>query len=116
MEDLIAVEVELADGGTRYFLTWGRIQDPVDPTPVCELVLHHASHLEPASARVCSALREAAESDSAPYFYDGLFDFAQHGPIPYGDGYEIWRAERAAAMEAGREIYDCGAGAKADTQ
>jgi hypothetical protein len=108
VEDLIAIEVTLADGGSRYFLTWGRIQDPVDPAPVCDLVVRHAAHLKPASARVCSTLREAAESDAAPYFYDGLFDFAQRGAIPRGDGYEAWRAERATAMEAGREIYDCG--------
>lgn len=39
MEDLIAVEVRLADGQSRYFLTWGRIQQAADPGPVAALVL-----------------------------------------------------------------------------
>lgn len=39
MDDVVAVEVTLADGGLRYFVTWGRIQQTVDPEPVCKLVL-----------------------------------------------------------------------------
>jgi hypothetical protein len=42
VEDVIAVEVTLTDGARRFFLTYGRIQDRVDPGPVCELVLRHA--------------------------------------------------------------------------
>jgi hypothetical protein len=108
VESLIAVEVNLPDGSVRYFVTWGRIQDSVDGGPVSDLVLKFASHLDPVDARVCTTLREAAESPAAPYFYEALFDFAARGPIPYGDRYEDWRRERAAAMAAGREIYDCG--------
>jgi hypothetical protein len=29
-------------------------------------------------------------------------------PIPYGDGYETWKRERALAMAEGREIYFVG--------
>lgn len=107
VDELIAVEVQVAGGHSHYFLTGGRIQDAVDDGPVCELVLAVAAHLDPAGARVCSTLRGAAESPDAPYFYEALFDFAQRGPIPHGDGYENWGQERAAAMEAGREIYHC---------
>lgn len=42
MEDVIAVEVRLADGARRFFVTWGRIQDPVDPDPVCAVVMRFA--------------------------------------------------------------------------
>jgi len=66
VDDVVAVEVRLADGGLRYFLTWGRIQDVVDPEPVCELVLRFSRGCAlggvPVSARVCDTLREAADS------------------------------------------------------
>src|SRR5262249_52096581 len=39
VDDVIAVRVTLADGGERYFLTWGRIQDVIDSAPVSALVL-----------------------------------------------------------------------------
>ena len=61
----------------------------------------------PVRARLCLWLREAAESDSAPYFYEAYLSFAQE-QIPIGDGYEDWRQERALAMESGKESYYCG--------
>jgi hypothetical protein len=39
MDDIVAVEIRLATGENRYFLTWGRIQDAVEPKPLAELVL-----------------------------------------------------------------------------
>jgi hypothetical protein len=110
MDDVVAVEVELDDGGKRYFLTWGRIQAAVD-SPVSALVLRHAQHFslggEVVRARLCLWLHEAAESDSAPYFYEAYLSFAQER-TPLGGGYEDWRQERARAMESGKEIYYCG--------
>jgi hypothetical protein len=111
MEDVIAVEVGLADGQSRYFLTWGRIQQKVDPGPVAALVLAFARHVslggEPVSARVCHSLREAAESSDAPYFYECLLGFSRK-PIPFGDGYQAWRAAMDEAMRSGDEIAYCG--------
>jgi hypothetical protein len=111
MEDVIAVEVRLADGARRYFVTWGRIQDPVDPDPVCAVVMRSAQGCqlgaEPVAARLCLTLREAAESEEAPYFYEALVSHSLSS-IPFGDGYDAWRNEIAEAMERGREIYYCG--------
>jgi hypothetical protein len=59
------------------------------------------------SARLCSNLREAADSPDAPYFYECFLAFASR-PVPYGDNYESWRADIAQKMEAGREIHYCG--------
>jgi len=77
---MVAVSVGLSDGGRRYFVTWGRIQDVVDPAPLEELVLRHSRAFslggEPVMARVCEALREAAMSDSAPYFFECFRTFA----------------------------------------
>jgi len=111
VDDVVAVEVELENGLLRYFVTWGRIQDRVDPQPLEALVLRHSRQFSlpaPAkSARVCGSLREAADSEAAPYFYECLLSLGRQ-PIPFGDGYEVWRADRAAAMEEGRGIAFCG--------
>jgi hypothetical protein len=94
MEDVIAVEVRLADGARRFFVTWGRIQDVVDPDPVCAVVMRFAQSCalggQPVAARVCSTLREAAETEDAPMFY------------------EARREQIAKEMERGRSIYYCG--------
>jgi hypothetical protein len=112
MDDLVAVEVRLADGGRRYFVTWGRIQDAVDPEPLCEVVLSAARHVslrgDPVSARVCETLREAADSAEAPYFWECFFTFCQR-PIPFGENYGEWRAAMDEAMRRGKEIAYCGA-------
>jgi len=112
MYDVIAVEVRLADGGFRYFVTWGRIQDAVDPDPVCRLALKAARGFslgggEPVSARVCGTLREAADSPDAPYFYECFRSFCEK-PIPFGRRYEKWRAARAREMENGMAWAYCG--------
>jgi hypothetical protein len=111
VDDVVAVRVRLANGEARYFLTWGRVQDPVDPEPLCALVLRESQKFElgdePVSAEVCAALGDAASSGVAPQFYECLLTFARH-PIPFGEAYEPWRRERAAAMDAGKEIAYCG--------
>jgi hypothetical protein len=111
MDDVVAVEVELAAGELRYFITWGRIQDEVDPEPLAALVLEHSRQValdNPAQrARVCQSLREAADSQSAPYFYECLLVFVRR-PVPFGPDYQKWRAARAAAMAMGKEIAYCG--------
>jgi hypothetical protein len=111
MDDVIAVEVRIAGDGRRYFLTWGRIQDRVDPGPVCDLVLRYSRSCSlggtPVDARLCSTLREAADSPEAPYFYECFWRFASR-PVPHDDSYESWRADIAQKMEAGQEICYCG--------
>jgi hypothetical protein len=111
MDDVVAIEVSLADGDVRYFLTWGRVQDTVDPGPVCDLVLRASAAFslggKPVTARMCTTLREAAQSPNAPYFYECFLTFC-HQPIPYGEGYEAWRTATDLAMRAGKEISYCG--------
>jgi hypothetical protein len=69
VDDVVAVKVELADGTSRYFLTFGRIQDVVEPGPLCELVLSHAAPYvlgtNVVGASICSRMREAAVSNEA---------------------------------------------------
>ena len=112
MDDWVAVEVKTDSGRSAFFVTWGRIQDPVDPGPLEELTLRAATQFsiggKPLSARVCASLREAV---SQPYFYEALLTLAQE-PIPYGDGYDKWRREKAEDMAEGREFCFLGAGSE----
>jgi hypothetical protein len=109
VEDIVAVEPTTTDGVVCYFVTWGRIQDRVDPEPLERLIMDVASHFAvpgaAASARLCGSLQEARE---APYFYEALFDFSQT-KIPFGPGYEKWRARIDKLMRQGKEIYYAGA-------
>ncbi len=109
MEDVVAVAVRLDDGTERYFITWGRLQHAVDPHPLASLVLRHAHGFAlggtPVGARVCWSLWEARD---APYFYEGLTEFARE-PIPDGRRYTKWKTRKIRALEAGKEIYYCGA-------
>jgi hypothetical protein len=108
MEHIVAVEVRLASGENRYFLTWGRIQDNVDPQPLAGLVLSRASRFAidgvPASARLLWTLQPAAD---APYFFEYFFMMTQT-QIPFGSKYEAWRNKIAEQMENGKEIYYLG--------
>ena len=105
MDDVIAVAVTLDNGERRFFVTWGRIQDPVDPEPVSEIVLRNASAYDlggtPVRAEVCWSLQDAS---SEVYFHEALLEFAME-PIPFGRGYQRWRKRKAAAMGSGKGLH-----------
>lgn len=108
MEDIVAIAVELEDGNKRFFLTWGRIQDGVDPTSLELLVLKHSSRFslggKPIKASLCESLQEAAHE---PYFFEAFFKMCQK-TIPFGDHYDVWRTEMNEKMQAGKELYYLG--------
>ena len=105
MEDLVAVAVELDTGDVRYFITWGRIQHPVDPKPLAHLILEQSHRFalggNALTARVCTTLQEAAQQ---PLFYEALFTFAQRA-IPFGPDYAQWREDINVRMHEGKELY-----------
>ena len=105
MDDVVAVAVHTDTDHVCYFVTWGRIQDAVDPTGVEQVVLAAAQSFatpgKPVTARICRTLQEARD---APYFYEAIISFAQQA-IPFGvDTYEPWRASMNDAMRAGKHI------------
>jgi len=110
VEDVVAVEVRLENQERRYFMTWGRIQHAVDPRPLAELILRHASMFglggQPTAAEVCPTLQAARD---APYFFEALISFGRQ-TIPDGPDYASWRAGRAEAMARGEEIFYLGQG------
>jgi hypothetical protein len=106
VDDIIAIRVTFDDQPTRIVLTWGRIQDRVDPSTVEQLV---GDFISPRGiVRSCTMCTTLQEASLAPYFYESLFAMAQQ-PIPFGEDYEAWRAGRDEAMRAGKGMWDCGA-------
>ncbi len=110
MDDIVAVEVRLDTGESRFFLTWGRLHDPVNPEKLAAVVLKATTINrwgmggEPVSARVRWSLHPAT---AAPYFYECFFKMCQQ-PIPYGDDYPAWRRRIMRRMREGKEIWYLG--------
>ncbi len=110
MDDLVAVRVNLSSGDARYFITYGRIQDAVDPGPLEEIVLRHAGKYtlggDAVSAQLCGSLRDARDER---YFYEALYIFSQEA-VPFGRGYERWRRRMDQEMRSGKHPYFLGTG------
>jgi len=108
LENIVAVELEVDTGEKRYFLTWGRIQEDVDPRPLEALILQHCHGYSlggaPVRARLCDSLQEAA---GAPYFYEALFYMTAY-PIPDGPEYPIWLQKIGEEMARGNHLYYLG--------
>jgi hypothetical protein len=108
VEDVVALEVKLRTGELRYFVTWGRLFDPIDPTRLIESARTHMSEAalggEIESVRLCDSLREAKD---APYFFEALLSFAQQ-QIPRADDHEAWRARMRSELAAGKQLYFLG--------
>ncbi len=108
MEDVVAIEARLRSGERRYFLTWGRLFDAVDPEPLIESARMHMSEAalggEIESVRLCGSLQEARD---APYFFEALVWFGQHS-IPHGEGYQAWQARMRSELAEGKQLYFLG--------
>jgi hypothetical protein len=109
VDDVVAVAVELASGEQRYVITWGRMQDNVDPAPLEALVLRHAGGFDlggdAVSARVCDSLQEARNER---YFFEALVDWGAKVALAKQDDHPTWRQEMAERMDEGRELYFLG--------
>ena len=108
MEDIVAIRVRLSSGESRYFLTWGRIPEAVDPEPLLSIVRNNLHRFAlggaPELVELCPTLQDAA---GAPYFFEALFTMSQR-PIPFGTGYKAWRKRIQAALKNGQEIHYLG--------
>jgi hypothetical protein len=108
MEDIVAIALELESGSKLYLLTWGRIQDAVDPSPLEKLVFEQSVNRVFAEklvrARLCRSLQEAAQE---PFFYEYFFSMCQK-KIPFGNEYHQWRKEMDEKMRNGKELYYLG--------
>ena len=109
MDEVVAVAVTLEDGATRYFLTYGRIFDPVDTAPIEATVLQFASGCDlggtPVSAEVCTTLQDASKE---PYFFEALFEITRDSASPSSRRYRRWKRKVAEGMSQGREIWFLG--------
>ncbi len=105
----MAVRVFLDTGEARYFLTWGRIYDPVDSSKTAEVVLAFAKNCSlgggPIASEICYSLQEASNEE---YFYESLFDMAISRGPKFGINYEKWVEAKRVNMESGRDIWYLG--------
>jgi len=108
MDDIVAIKVRDSKAGVRYFITWGRIFDRVDPTSLELMVAKQASkfglrHLR--TVVVCDSLQEASK---ARYFHEAVFRISQE-KVPFGiRTYALWRDRMKRQMLAGRQLFYCG--------
>jgi hypothetical protein len=108
MEDVIAVRVRLRRGGSRYFMTWGRLFDPVDPAQLEAVVREHLGKFDlggdPVSVEICSTLQEAS---AQPYFFEALWWFGQQ-EVPYGPAYKRWVSSKRRQLKGGHDLHYLG--------
>ena len=108
MEDIVAIRVRLATGSDRFFLTYGRLFDAVDPSRTLEVVVRHLHAYDlggrPVRVEMCHTLQDAK---SQPYFFEALFQLSQQS-IPLGAQYEAWRRKVSAEMERGKHLHYLG--------
>ena len=111
MDDVVAVccDLKMGDGSSRrrWYLTWGRTFEPVDPTQLIECVRAFVLanwQVAEADVRVCESLAAARD---AKYFYDGLIYFARLSASA-GYGTVQWIEEERARMLTGKSMYLAG--------
>ncbi|QXC62251.1 hypothetical protein KSP35_05435 [Aquihabitans sp. G128] len=108
VDDVVAVEVTLEDGEHRFFLTFGRLHDSVDPEPLEALVLARCSRFalggEAVTARVCWTLQAAS---SEPYFYECLSEITARRAVLAGSD-EHWQERIRQEMDDGRHLFYLG--------
>ncbi|NNN21502.1 MAG: hypothetical protein HKL80_05810 [Acidimicrobiales bacterium] len=109
MEDIVAVRVLLDTNDARYFLTWGRIYDPVDCNQTAEVVMAFAKTCSlggrPITSEICYSLHKASNEE---YFYESLFDMAISRGPKFGFNYEEWVEAKRVNMESGLDIWYLG--------
>ena len=108
MDDIVAVRAETDAGQVGFWLTWGRLFDPVDPTAMIAAIRPHLRLAEQRGeinqVRICHSLQEASEQ---PYFFEGFWSLGQTR-IPFGSDYEGWAAEKRAELADGRGLFYLG--------
>ena len=108
MEDIVAVRVKLSSGKSRYFLTWGRVPEAVDPKALLSIVGRNLHKFDlggtPTAVELCLTLQDASRE---PYFHEAFFRMGQQR-IPFGSGYTAWRDRVLKALEDGHELYYLG--------
>lgn len=107
MEDIVGIRIKDSIKGEGAFITWGRLFDAVDDTKLLNIIKDQASlwgiyHLE--TIELCYSLQEIADQ---PYFHECLIKFIQE-PIPYGEGYDLWKSKKKRALKKGKDIYFTG--------
>ena len=111
MDTVVAVRATRRSHSEVYFLTWGRIYDPVDTAKIESAVTDYAMRStdlkdDVKHVAVCSSSLEAA---SAPYFFESFFEMCQARRPEKGWRLAVWRMKIARRIAKGEEIWFLGA-------
>ena len=104
MEDIVAIKVIHGTGKKDFFLTWGRIFDPVDHVELLKIVSKNLKKYGISNIKKVSLLDSLKEVFKERYFFEGYFLMAQM-KIPFGRGYKRWRKAMSKKISQGHEIY-----------
>lgn len=107
VDDIVALKATLLTGQELYFLTWGRLFDPVDAEPLIEVVRPHVMRMarDPIrDIRLCESLQEAA---GTPFFFEAFFKICQER-IPFGRDHPAWAKAKADELREGKGIHFLG--------
>lgn len=109
MDNIVAVAVKIADGNRRFFLTWGRVFDPVDPTELEKIVLafsgEYALGGKPIAAEVAYSLQDAA---GEPYFFEAFHILCTARVPASGMAFKKWLMKMRREMRKGKHLLYCG--------
>jgi hypothetical protein len=109
LENIIAVAMIGADGTKFYFLTWGRIFDPVDEEEIIKCVKIYADKCnvsKPIKAGyVCHDLQEASKQ---MYFYEAFYYMALVKVPSEKKPYQRWKTKIVEELKRGNKIFYLG--------
>lgn len=106
MENVAAVALRLAGGGTRYFLVY---EIDLDAETVEAAVMEAAQRDDfggqPLEAKVCTNLQEASRE---PYFFQCLFEMTRDAVPPSSWRYGRWKRRVARDIKEGHGLWFLG--------
>ncbi len=106
MDNVAAVALKLADGGTRYFLVY---EIDLDAATVEAAVMEAAQRNDfggpPLEAKVCTNLQEAS---GEPYFFECLFGMTRDAVPPSSWRHKRWKRRVTRDIKEGRGLWFLG--------
>lgn len=107
MEDVIAVSVSDRKRGVYAFLTWGRVYDSVDPSPLIAAFRRVLPRFGFSAVNRIAVCYDLSEVQGYRYFYEGLLSFAvRMATEPYNS--EDWQREQSTDEMLSRSVYMIG--------
>ena len=107
MDDIVAVKVVDKKKVEYFFLTWGRVFEPINSNKLLLAVSKNLANFgvsEIVDISLCDSLQEASLQK---YFFESFFKMSQKR-IPFGKKYNLWLKSIRKDILSGKEIYFAG--------